>query len=169
MDSLFDSVIDLFATNDNSLPEVCISGLRGDEVSEIYLFMRRITRFLVGAPVFRHLAEHADKYLDSVNNAAQLVVSGEANPFHFLTRGIKISDIILPDLGVFVFDNAIALDYEKGKAWGKPQIKAFFELLGTVFSKAVGPRLKFNADTGKDENARFTHALAAFGASGKIT
>lgn len=162
MNVLLDSLQNLFSQDDGSLPEIFVHGLSGAEIVEIYTMIRQVNRFLVGSPFFRHRGDHQDKPLDSVPNAAQLVVAGEADPFHFLTRGIVLGETSLPDLGVFVFDHAVALDYEKGPAWGTPQIKGLFELLRMVFAKAARPRVRFDADTGSDENPRFTGALATF-------
>ena len=70
--------------------------------------------------------------LDSVANAAHLVVSGKAAPFHFLVQGLSFQDTTIPDLGVFVFPERIVLDYRMGSAWGPAELMALFELLKEI-------------------------------------
>lgn len=162
VDSVIAAVLDLFAADDGGLPEICLHGLSGPEVEDIYQILRQKTRFLVGSPVFRHRLERCDKPLDSVPNAARLVVQGEADPFHFLCRGITVDDVLLPDLGVFVLDNAVALDYERGPAWEAPQVAGLFRLLRELFARIARPRLSYDADNGRDESDRFIRTLHLF-------
>lgn len=154
-----DSLLDLFATADGGLPEICILGLQGEEVAALYAMLRGVARFLVGKPVYRDRRDRLDKPLDGEANPALLVVSGEAEPFHFLTRGIRVEGVELPDLGVFVLPNAVALDYERGPWWGRAQVTALFSLLRGLFARAVRPRVAYDADTGRDEGKRFARAL----------
>ncbi|NLI76481.1 MAG: hypothetical protein GX442_08570, partial [Candidatus Riflebacteria bacterium] len=154
-----DSLLDLFAAADGGLPEICIQGLQGGEVTALYGVLRGAARFLVGKPVYRDRRDRLDKPLDGEANPASLVVSGEAEPFHFLTRGIRVEGVDLPDLGVFVLPNAVALDYERGPWWGRAQVTALFSLLRGLFARAARPRVAYDADTGRDEGERFARAL----------
>ncbi len=162
LEPLLAEILDLFSVDDGGLPEICLQGLTGNEVEEIYQALRQATRFLVGSPVFRHRGEHADKPLDSVPNAARLVVQGEADPFHFLCRGITVDGVPLPDLGVFVLDTAVALDYERGPAWGPSQVAGLFRLVRSLFGRVARPVLAYDADNGRDESDRFARVLSVF-------
>jgi hypothetical protein len=64
-----------------------------------------------------------------VPNAAALVMSREAEPFHVVFGGIATDGCEIPDLGVFVFHESLALDYRMGPEWGPPQLYSFFQLL----------------------------------------
>ena len=70
-----------------------------------------------------------DMPISSVPNAATLVVEGRAEPFHCLCQGLSYEGEILPDIGVFVFDDRIALDYRMGQEWDARKLKALFGLL----------------------------------------
>ena len=65
-------------------------------------------------PKFWSVTHSKDCPLESVPNAAALVVLGEAEPIHFVLRDIDVGGVRLPDLGVFVFADQIALDYRMG-------------------------------------------------------
>ena len=64
----------------------------------------------------------------SVDNAAQLLVEGKAESFHF---GIKptYKGISIPALGIFIFIDSIAFDYRMGKEWTEEKELSFFRLL----------------------------------------
>jgi hypothetical protein len=70
-----------------------------------------------------------ERPLDSVPNAAELVVSGEAEPFHSVLRGIAVEGAVIPDLGIYVYDRGIDFDYRMGIEWRAQEVEAFFGLL----------------------------------------
>ena len=78
---------------------------------------------------FWSVTDLKDCPLNSVPNAAALVVSREAKPFHFVLGNVDMSGVRLPDLGVFVFDDQIAIDYRMGEEWRSTELRALFELL----------------------------------------
>jgi hypothetical protein len=43
--------------------------------------------------------------------------------------GIRVRGTSIPDIGVFLCPDQIALDYRMGSAWGSKQLEALFELL----------------------------------------
>lgn len=69
--------------------------------------------------------------VDSVENAASLVINGEAESFHIVVGELSFEEVIIPDLGVFVFNDSISLDYRMGQEWGSAELDALF----TLFSK----------------------------------
>jgi hypothetical protein len=46
-----------------------------------------------------------------------------------MLRDIEMNGVRLPDLGVWVFDDQIAIDYRMGPEWRSGQLRTFFQLL----------------------------------------
>src|SRR5262249_52375013 len=127
---LWDQVRDCFDTDDGSLPGVYVTPLSVTGMSAIYAMVRRRSR-LVGnePPVFWSCTREQAVEVDSVPDAAALVAAGEAEPFHHCVGGLVAGGVELPVLGVFVWGNAVELDYRMGREWGPAQVDGFFELL----------------------------------------
>jgi hypothetical protein len=49
-----------------------------------------------------------------------------------MVRNIKFAAGQLHELGVFILDNAIAIDYEKGPMWGELQIETLLMLINQI-------------------------------------
>jgi hypothetical protein len=67
-----------------------------------------------------------------------------------MLAGIERGSVTLPDIGVFVFPDQIALDYRMGDEWGPAQLRAFFRLLYDVgqfdTQSSVGLRARASRD-----------------------
>ena len=70
--------------------------------------------------------------IDAVECAATLVCRQKANPFHFMVRDIAFGSGKINEIGVFILDNAIAIDYEKGRIWGELQIETLLLLINKL-------------------------------------
>ena len=75
------------------------------------LLRSRAAEMATANPSFWSITDDAERLVDSVPNAAALVVSGDAESFHVVLRGIRSGGVTIPDLGVFVFPDQLALDY----------------------------------------------------------
>jgi hypothetical protein len=130
---LWTELHDLFDTDDGSLPRVILNYQDRQAVIRAFAYVRAHGHDATyrGASLCLRSGPEA-RPLDSVQNAAELVLSGEAEPFHFLQRGIVIDGTTLPDLGVSVFDGGVDFDYRMGADWKSPQVVAFFRLLQTL-------------------------------------
>ena len=130
---------DLFDTDDGSLPDIEINNLTPQAIGDIYTFLRSRSE-LVGynrhpetdRPCFWHKLRQCDEELDSVPNAALLTANGTAEAFHFVVGGLTFNGTIVPNLGVFIFSDSIALDYRMGEAWGSAQLWALFDCLHQI-------------------------------------
>ncbi|EKD82276.1 MAG: hypothetical protein ACD_39C01390G0001, partial [uncultured bacterium] len=122
----------IFDVDDGSFPEICICGLSADQISAGYLFIRKIADFIVGGPRFFNSAANCEMKLDEVENPARLVCEKRANPFHFMTRSIRYEQGRVHELGIFILDNAVALDYEKGPIWGEREIETPLHIILTI-------------------------------------
>jgi hypothetical protein len=122
----------LFDTNDGSLPEIDIDHLSPAGLASIWMYLRTAAAGYAGDAWFWHNGTERETPLDSVANVAQLVVTGEAEPFHTVLQGISYFGAGIPDLGVFVFQDSISLDYRMGADWSAANLTALFELLHQI-------------------------------------
>jgi hypothetical protein len=133
----------LFDTDDGSLPEVRVTELTSEGVAAVFDFIR--SRAAVKADtLFWHRALNREERLDAHPDAATLVAEGQADAFHFLASGLSFHGVVLPDLGVFVCPDEVALDYRMGKEWGEPQMLALFELLRQLAALDPGARVRYD-------------------------
>lgn len=132
MAAIWDEIRDFFDTDDGSLPEIRIENLSGDTIVKAYAWIRSNSTLISVDAQFWHVPDQSDKHLDVVPNATALVVAGVAEPFHFLAGGLSFQGTVIPDLGVFIFQDAIFLDYRMGPAWGEREVVALFELLRKI-------------------------------------
>jgi len=127
---LWEELHDLFDTDDGSLPEIRINYVGTSATVAAYALLRNhATRVVSEKPYFWSKTHDAERSLDSVPNAAALVVADEAEPFHVVLGGIRARGTLIPDIGVFVCPDQIALDYRMGFAWGAKELEALFDLL----------------------------------------
>lgn len=150
----------LFDTDDGSLPELRITGLTGDAAARLYARLRSLaSRINDGATVW-DLRVDRDTPVDTVPNAAALVVSGEAQAFHVVLQDPRLDGVALPPLGVFVFPDEITLDYRMGASWGPREISALLDLLCELRRLAPGSRVELEEHAPADARDRFADALS---------
>lgn len=159
---LWDQLHEQFDTDDGSLPDIYIHNLKSDAIVSAYALLRdRATAVVTKCPDYWSTRLQQRLPLDAVPNASTLVLSGEAEPFHVVFGGITAKGVVIPDLGVFVFQECIALDYRMGREWGPPELEAFFELL--VELSALDPACRVVLDDGQPvSQASFGEAFDRF-------
>jgi hypothetical protein len=160
---LWNELHDLFGTDDGSLPEVRINYSDPEATSAGYALLR--TRARMVSPenqLFCSITEDTAQPLDSVPNAAALVVTGEADPFHVVFGGIECNGVTIPDLGVFVFQDQLALDYRMGAAWGPAELQAFFQLLCELIAFDPKATIALEESVLPEVVARFRNALRRY-------
>ena len=151
---LWNEVHELFDTDDGSLPEILVKYRRAEATAEGYGLLR--SEAAPGSTedaTFWSTVENDDRPVDSVQNAASLVLSSESEAFHVVLAGIRSGDTVIPALGVFVFPDELALDYRMGKAWGAAEVEGLFRLLLRLLALDAGasiiPGRVFPPDPGK--------------------
>jgi hypothetical protein len=123
-------VRDLFEVDDGSLPQIRITYKDKWAAAMAYALLRkRAARIASRAAYFWSNERGEEVPLDAVPNAAKLVVTGEAGPFHVVLSGIESQGAVIPDLGVFVFSDQLVLDYRMGPQWSEREVLGLFELL----------------------------------------
>ena len=160
---VWESLRDMFETDDGSLPDVYILNLSGRSVSKIWAYLRESSGTLVGDSSFWNRAKAKSVAVDSVPNAAKLVVNGEAESFHVVLHGISLNGALTPDLGVFVFPDAIYLDYRMGHEWGAQGLDAFFALLHKLKSFDKNALVTLPPESPVEEKRRFAKAFSEYG------
>ena len=95
-------------------------------------------------------------------NAAALVASGLAAPFHFCISNLHVNGVELPVLGVFVFKDAIEIDYRMGPHWGPAEVEAFFGLLREICEFTPGAMIRPADCEGPPNSERFSEAWTEF-------
>lgn len=115
-----------------ALPGVSVLGLRGSEVVRLYALLRERGGEFMGQPSFWDLELGVDRPVADVPDPAGLVVSNRASAFYHCLSGVRVGGIVLPTLGVFVFQESVTLDYSPADAWGRAEVGAFFGLLWEV-------------------------------------
>ena len=156
---LWNELRDLFETDDGSLPEVWVAYV--DPVATVAgyaLLRRRAARFVSENAWFWSKVHDAERPVDSVLNASALVVSGEAEAFHVVFGGIRSRNSIIPDLGVSVLPDQLALDYRMGPEWGPSELEALFGLLDDLLALDLGATLSLEDGVPADAAARFQNA-----------
>jgi hypothetical protein len=151
----------LFDTDDGSLPDVRLTELTGDGLAAGYAFLRSQAQVSPGM-AFWHRSQDRVEQLDDWPNPAQLVAAEEADEFHFLARNFGVRDVILPDLGVFVFRHELALDYRMGPEWDEPRLLALFELLRRLAVLDSRARVRLGRGTLPAVEERFLTAWAEY-------
>lgn len=149
----------MFDSDDGSFPEICICGLSADQVSDGYLFIREKAQFTVGTPCFFNCETRREMDLSEAENPARLVCEKKANPFHFMTRNIRYEPGCVHELGIFIFDNAIALDYEKGPIWGEREIETLFQIILKIKGTGTAAFIKLEKSTKETDRQIFAKAL----------
>jgi hypothetical protein len=143
---LWEELHDLFDTDDGSLPEIALTDLTRTQIGKIFFFL-----FSSGKDGTTHGGVFWDKELNlqrsirDVENAAILVASYEAAPFHIVIRGMKHNSSIIPDLGIFVFQSSIFLDYRKGPEWESAKLEALFYYLYRIYQLAPDVKVGLQA------------------------
>ena len=162
IERLYERIGFLFGSDDGSLPEFRLSGLTSGQMPAVYARLRQLGTEINEGAYFWDRREAREALLDSVPNAATLVVSGEADGFHFVLKDAWHQGTALPELGVFVDVCEIALDYRMGPEWGAREVAAFVAMLCELQRLAPESRVELEDAALPDVRARFAQAVAEY-------
>lgn len=162
MNDFWEVIGKYFAPDDGSCPEICLMQLSAGEVESIFANLLSRNPRLVGNPFFLDLADHIEKPLHSVPNPASLVTQKAAEPFHVLLQRVATPVGEIPELGVFVLPDIIALDYVKGPTWTKEHVGAFLCLFHQLLELVETPNITVDSQEGPDFPGDFGQALGLY-------
>lgn len=80
---------------------------------------------------------------------ARRVVSGEIEAFYRLLRAAQVDGCVLPDLGVFVSDEELILNYRMGPQWGESEIGALLRLLARLRKRGAEVAVPWWGESGE--------------------
>lgn len=156
---LWNTTHDIFDIDDGTYPEICICGLSSEQVIAGYNFIRSNSRRLRGIPTVYSYDAQNEVGINEVGNAAEFVCKRLGKPFHFISATIKLGRASLYDLGFFILDNAIAIDFQKGPLWGEIQIQTLMNIILEIRKNAPESFLQLPSTTNPEFRGRIEEAL----------
>ena len=155
---LWNTTHDIFDTDEN-YSEICICSLTPEQVVAGYNFIRSKSRRLRGTPTFYSFETQSEIGLDEIGNAAEFVCRRKARPFHFVSATLRLDRGILYDLGFFILDNAIAIDFQRGKLWGELEIETLMRIIMEIRRNAPESFLQLPSTAAPEYRGRIEEAL----------
>ena len=129
---LWERIGPLFSDPDGDLPEIRIGGLTAAQVPLVAGLLQShgapLGSAVTWVPRDGDVVEVAMPMPD-LEAAANEVVTGRRDPFHVVFTNVTRAGAEIPDLGMFVFQDEIAIDYEPGAAWTPRALEALCGLL----------------------------------------
>ena len=162
IEELWNLVRSCFEVDDGSLPSLEIQNLTSAEIARIYASIRQEAEVVTKNPSYWDNESDSERLLDSVQNAASLVATGQAEPFHFSVAGIRRGGVEVPCIGIFVFQDLLAFDYRMGSHWGPEQVFALFGWLRSVVESTGGASLVPSTSEGPPDPQAFGRAWRTF-------
>ena len=129
MSWLWRDLHDLFDTDDGSLPEIRVDYRDPEGTRAGYVLLRQHARRVLPFNASVSVVGSGEIPIDRLEDPAGLVTSRRAQPFHVVLTGVEVDGTGVPDLGVWVFPDQLALDYRMGPAWSPRELHALFALL----------------------------------------
>jgi hypothetical protein len=156
---LWNNVHDFFDIKDGSFPEICISGLNSSEVVNGYNLIRKSASSLVGRPTLQTVENQSLHGIDELGNAADLVCKRKVYPFHFMVSDLKIKKFGLYELGIFIFENGIALDIERGPLWGEREMMCLLMLIIKIKGSSSSAFIRLEERFNEEYQSKFEEAI----------
>jgi hypothetical protein len=125
--------------NDGSLPDINFDFAGARVVADAYAVVQRHANVLTSADSYYwSKSEEKECPISFGDNPAELVLSGEAEPFHVVFGGlVSHTGNKIPDLGFFVLgEDFVALDYRMGPEWTLPALEGLLSLMDEIASLA---------------------------------
>lgn len=169
MRKLWDKIHDFFDQDDGSYPEICLCNLTPDSIIKSYNFIRKNGGFLVGGPRFLNAEQGCEMGLDEVEDASKLVVNRKAHPFHFMIRNIRFNEKQIDEIGIFVLDNAIAIDYEKGPFWNELKVASLMTLIHLIMKDSPQSFIRLEDEVPQEAKERFEESYKEYVSQLEIT
>ena len=155
---------ELFDTDDGSLPEIVVENLPNEQVRTIYQWVRSQCDIYCDSrdPKLWDRVQECDVPIKSLDDPAQLVISGAADPFrHGLTQ-LSISGVELPQLTVAVSPSEISFDYRMGSEWGPSEVAALFDFLRSIHQMAPDAKISHSHEGDSKRSPSFANAWREF-------
>ncbi|WP_444946300.1 hypothetical protein ACJJIP_04640 [Microbulbifer sp. VTAC004] len=157
-------LIEIFGENDGSLPDIEIANLTAEEVILGYEILRNHAGCISSENTYYwSVSKQCEVPISLEDNPSELVVSSEAEPFHLCFGNVKSpSGKELPELGLFVFSNSLALDYRMGPEWNQDAIEGLFELISAITKKSQNFEIEHKTNINDHDGSIFKSHWAAY-------
>ncbi len=159
---LWSLVHSCFDEDDGSFPSFEIDCLDVQSISDLYLLLRTKSKMLTNNPTFWDVEQKIIKTLDAVENAATLVALFKAEPFYFCVENLIVDNITLPCLGIYVFQESVAIDYKMGSDWNSDTVYGLFLFLKKIVTKYKGSKISPSESEGPPNPEIFMEAFKKF-------
>ena len=136
-----------FTEDDGSLPGLEFRNLDPASVRNLVQYFFHHGTLTNDDATLWHNQMQADVPIAKLDDPAGLVVSGIAAPFHCCFQLQAMGVNIIPELGLFVFQGTVAIDYRMGPDWNPDNVDAFFRLL--VHLKSIAPEASIESEDGE--------------------
>jgi len=121
-----------FEQDDGFLQEVSLEGYSPQEIVSIFNYLVSLSSPSSLESELWHTLSESNVKLNQFPCAAEVMLEGEAEPFHMLLKELKFEGVTLPDLGAFISTDEIILDYRRGPEWTDQVIRTFLALISKV-------------------------------------
>ncbi|MBU0944616.1 MAG: hypothetical protein KJ804_17925 [Proteobacteria bacterium] len=152
---------ELFDTDDESIPDIFIAGLSGDQVCTIYSWVMSQAA-VYDEPTLWHNGQGKDLPIKSVDHPADAVVSGDVSQFHHGLTDFRIGSVELLGLTIGVYPDQISFDYQTGEDWDVPQVAAFLQFLAGVARLAPAAHISHRFEGADTSTPGFTETVREY-------
>ena len=118
----------VFLEDDGSLPEVRLTSVSPASVSAIFASLKAAALSLADTALWL-VEDERSVSLSEVADPGALVARGEVQFFHSVLRDVRVGTSLLPELGVFVAQDEVSLDWRGGPDWSRTTFLALLDLL----------------------------------------
>lgn len=156
---------------DGALPDIELNGLSRDEVVLGYDLIRNASnRISSKDPSYWSIPNNKDISIKFEDNPAKDVVQGKAEGFHLCFDGVQSpSGKIMPELGVFVFNDSLNIDYRMGEGWTDEAIEGLLDILYALFQNCKNMKLSHKGNMFDPDGSIFEESWIAYISSRKKT
>jgi hypothetical protein len=136
----FETVRQILCIRDGDLPDIDFDFGQKPVVGDAYAIIQGRATHLASRSAYYWSRSRSEECVISFGeNPALAVLTGEAEPFQVVFGGLRsASGAPIPDLGVFVWETSITLDYRGGPDWDDPAILGLFEIMRDLKALAKG-------------------------------
>ena len=126
----------IFSRDDGSLPEVEFDVSNAQDIRAAYLFLQSCACRIESrkkAACYWSKSKGVLVPIGLGDDPVPALMSGDTDPLHIVFGGIRSpSGQAVPALGIFVFCDALAIDYRMGSDWDSSAILGLFEILDRI-------------------------------------
>lgn len=165
-EKLWKLIRDNFEEDDGSLPTFELNDLDRSTISKLYKNFVSGATVISKDPTFWDTKKKCNRNLNDVENAASLVVLGVAEPFYFCIKNFPLGEVKIPYMGIFIFQQTIAIDYQMGSYWTPEKVLALFFWCKAIIDSVEGSSLQPSESEGPPDPKAFMKAWEEFNSFG---